>query len=464
MSSIHRRNRSSRFLFFIASALVAAALGVESPVIASELEETQARIVSAGLEDGFTAEWLEMLCDSIGPRLTGSPAMDAAIDFAVKTMREEGFDSVWTEPVMVPHWVRGDEWARLTAPVDEPLSILGLGGSVGTPPEGIEAEVMVVSGEEELDRRAKEAEGKIVVFNPEWQGYGSVVKYRGGGASMAARHGAVAALVRSATHISLNTPHTGVMTYMDDIPKIPAASITIEDAARMERLTRRGTTVKVRLMMEARNLGEREQPNVVGEIRGREFPEEIVVVGGHLDSWDAGTGAHDDGAGCAIAIGATRLIRKLELRPRRTIRVVLFVAEEQGGHGGRAYRAAHADEIEQHVAAVESDSGAFAPDGFTVRGSERVIEKLAAYAKPLAGIGADHVRAGWAGVDIDPIVDAGVPGIGHRVKGDLYFAYHHSPADTFDKVDLGDLARNVSAVSGLIWAIAEEGLEVEAGE
>ncbi|MCP4590272.1 MAG: M20/M25/M40 family metallo-hydrolase, partial [bacterium] len=244
---------------------------------------------------------------------------------------------VWTEPVMVPHWVRGKEWAKLTAPVEQDLIILGLGGSVGTPRRGIEAEVMVVSGEEDLNSRSEEANGKIVVFNPEWQGYGSVVKYRGGGASMAARHGAVAALVRSATNVSLNTPHTGVMQYEPGVAKIPTAAVTVEAAARMQRLTQRGTTIRVRLMMEAQNLGEREQANVIGEIRGRELPDEVVVVGGHLDSWDSGTGAHDDGGGCALTLAAARLVHHLDLRPRRTIRVVLFVAEEQGGHGGRAY-------------------------------------------------------------------------------------------------------------------------------
>ncbi|MCP4902543.1 MAG: M20/M25/M40 family metallo-hydrolase [bacterium] len=432
--------------------------------VSASHHETQKRIIAAGLEDGFAAEWLETLCDSIGPRLTGSPQMDSAIEFAVKTMRDEGFDKVWTEPVMVPHWVRGNEWAKLTSPVEEKLNISGLGGSVGTPRKGIEAEVLVVSGQEELDSRAAEVKGKIVVFNPEWEGYGPVVKYRGGGASMAARHGAVAALVRSATNVSLNTPHTGVMSYEEGVPKIPTASLTVEDAARMERLTDRGVPVRVRLMMEAENLGARRQFNVIGEIRGRELPDEIIVVGGHLDSWDVGTGAHDDGGGCALTLAAARLLHTLDLHPRRTIRVVLFVAEEQGGFGGRAYLEAHADELDRHVAALESDSGVFAPDGFSVRANEAVVERIATLAAPLKAIGADNVRKGWAGVDIGPIVDQGVPGIGHRCKNDKYFDYHHSPADTFEKVDPADLAGNVSAVAALIWAIAEDGLPRDGAE
>lgn len=442
-------------------AQVSAVLAEPSP---ETLEAVQARIVAAGLADPWTADWLETLCDSIGPRLSGSAGMDAAIEYAAQTMRDEGFDRVWTEPVLVPHWERGHEWARLTSPVSQELSISGLGGSIGTPPEGIEAEVLVVSGEEELERRATEAKGKIVLFFPEWKGYGSVVKYRGAGAVLAARHGAVAALVRSATNVSLGAPHTGIMEYAEDVPRIPAAAVTVEDAARMARLTRRGTVVKVHLMMEAKNHGEREQPNVIGELEGRELPDQILVVGGHLDSWDVGTGAHDDGAGCAIMLGATRLLHSLGLRPRRTVRVVLFNAEEQGGYGGRAYNEKHADELDRHVGAMESDSGAFAPDGFSVRADEAVLERIKAYAAALGSVGADDVREGWAGVDIGPIVEAGVPGIGHRVKGERYFDYHHSPADTFDKIVLEELNANVAAVAALIWAIAEEGLPETATE
>ncbi len=366
-------------LLVLPATLPAAAAGPAETSAAQDITAVQAKIVAAGLEDTFAAEWLEFLCDSIGPRLTGSDEMDAAAEYAVRTMRDAGFDAVWTEPVMVPQWVRGREWAKITAPVSESLGMTGLGGSVGTPPEGIEAEVLVVSGLEELETRASEAEGKIVLFYPDWEGYGSVVKYRGGGASMAARHGAVAALVRSATNVSLATPHTGVMSYEDDVPKIPAAAITVEDAARLHRLARRGVTVRVRLMMEAQNLEDREQANVIGELRGRELPDEIVVVGGHLDSWDVGTGAHDDGAGCAIMLGATQLLKKLDLRPRRTIRVVLFVAEEQGGIGGDAYRERHLDEFDRYVAALESDSGGFAPNGFSVRADASVVEQIAVH-------------------------------------------------------------------------------------
>jgi len=442
--------------FVLASAIPVAAQAQGPP--GESLASDQARIIAAGLKDSWAYDWLERLCDEIGPRLAGTSRMDAAIEYATTTMREAGFDKVWTEPVLVPHWERGQEWARLTAPFEQKLDILGLGASVGTPPEGIEAEVLVVSGDEELSRRSAEAKGKIVLFFPQWQGYGSVVKYRGAGASLAAKHGALAALVRSATNVSLGTPHTGIMRYEDDIPQIPAAAVTVEDAARMDRLTKRGVTVKVRLMMEAKNLDAREQSNVIAELAGRELPDEIVLVGGHLDSWDVGTGAHDDGTGCAIMLGAVHLLHSLGLRPRRTIRVVLFDSEEQGGYGGRAYKEEHLGELDDHVAALESDSGGFAPIGFSVHADDTVIDRVKAYAASLRAIGADGVEEGWAGVDIGPIVELGVPGIGHRVHGDHYFDVHHSPADTFDKVIPEELAANVAAAATLMWAIAEEGL------
>jgi len=369
-------------------------------------------------------------------------------------MREAGFDAVWTEPVLAPHWERGPEQAAITAPVRHQMKILGLGLSVATPPGGIEAEVLAVASYEELEARAAEAEGRIVVFNPKWEGYGSVSRYRTGGASAAARHGALAALVRSATGVSLGTPHTGVMLYAEDAPRIPSAALTVEDAALIARLSHRGR-VRVRLEMSPRDLGQVSQSTVIAELRGRERPEEIVLLGGHLDSWDVGTGAHDDGVGCAITLGAARLLKELGLRPRRTLRVVLFAAEEYGGHAGDAYLEAHRDELDRHVAALESDSGSFTPDGFSVKATPDVLERVARMARPLAVIGADNVREGWAGVDIGPVVEAGVPGIGHRVRGP-YFDVHHSPADTFDKVDPTHFRTNVAAVAALVWSLAED--------
>jgi carboxypeptidase Q len=415
-----------------------------------------ARIVTAGTEDSFACDWLQGLCDSVGARLAGSPGYEAAVAYAVRTATEAGFDRVWTEPFDGPCWVRGAEHARVLAPVEFELPILGIGMTVGTPAEGIEAEVLAVTDFAELEQRAAEAEGRIVLFNPPWGGYGESVQYRTKGAVEAARHGAVAVLVRSVTNHSLATLHTGMMSYADDVAQIPAACVTVEDAGRLQRLSKAGATIRVRMLMDHETPPACTQANVIAELRGRERPDEIVLIGGHLDSWDVGTGAHDDGAGCAITLAAAQLLAKLELRPRRTVRVVLFACEELGGHGGQAYASAHADEVSNHVAALESDSGSFAPRGFTVRSSDAVIARLGELAAPLSSIGAEAVSAGWAGVDIHPIVELGVPGIGHRTHHDAYFHYHHSPADTFDKIDPEDLARNVAAVAALTWLIAED--------
>ena len=422
----------------------------------ADWQTTATRIVDFALQDGYAYDKLGELCDTVGPRLAGSDGMRRAIAWAERTMNAAGFDSVWTEPVTVPHWVRGQEWARCTAPVAFDLVMTGLGLSDGTGPDGVEAEILAVRDFDELEARSDEAAGKIVLFNEPWDGYGKTVRYRVDGASAAARHGAVACLIRSVTGTSLATPHTGMMSYDEDAPRIPTAALSVEDAGRLYRMCQRGLAPRVHLYMEAQNLGETTDANVMGEIRGRERPEEIVLLGGHLDSWDVGTCAHDDGAGCAITLAAARLLKEMGLVPRRTLRVVLYTCEELGGYGGRAYQQAHQAELDQYVAALESDSGAFPPAGFTVRADSLVIERVAAYCAPLTTLGASDVRAGWSGVDIRPLTEDGVPGIGHRVHGERYFDYHHSPADTFDKIDPDDLARNVAAVAALIYAIAED--------
>lgn len=408
--------------------------------------------------DTATFAWraLADLCDLVGARPAGSPQMARAVEWAVGTLRAAGFDSVWTEPVTVPVWQRGREWARCTAPVAFDLRLLGLGLSDGTGPDGVEAEVLAVRSFEELERRGAEAAGRIVLFNMPWEGYGKTVQYRSRGAGAAARHGAVACLVRSVTPFSLATPHTGMMRYADDAPRIPAAAVTVEDAARLQRLADRGLRPRVRLYMEARNLGDGPCANVVADIRGARWPEQIVLLAAHLDSWDVGTCAHDDAAGCAMVMAAARELITGGARPARTVRVVLYTAEEIGVYGGRAYRDAHAHELDRHVVALESDSGAFAPRGFSVAGDSLAVERVRALAAPLAALGADAVSAGGSGADIGPLVERGVPGIGHRVEGDTYFHYHHSPADDLDKVDPALVVRNTRAIAGLVRALADD--------
>ncbi len=414
-------------------------------------------LIDSALVDPYAYDKLGELCDEVGHRLTASPGMKRAIAWSMQSMREAGFDSVWTEPVLVPHWTRGNEWARCIGPVEFDLSISGLGLSDGTGPDGLEAEILVVTDYDELDKRADEVEGKIVLFDMPWEGYGSVAKYRVGGASAAARHGAVAALVRSATDVSLGAPHTGMMRYADDTPRIPTAALTVEDAGRLRRLADKGLKPRVHLYMEAENHGETTSYNVLGDIRGREMPDEIVLVCGHLDSWDVGTGAQDDGAGVVLALAAARILLKQDLRPRRTVRVVHFTAEEYGAPGGKAYLEAHRSELDRHVLAIESDSGAFAPRGFSVSADSVVVADLVLVAAPLARVAPAEwsVKKGGSGADIGPIVREGVPGVGHRVDTTHYFDVHHSRADTFEKIDPDHLARNVAAIAGLIFTVAE---------
>ncbi len=435
------------------AAWVAAVIALAGPAVAARPAVPPAPADA----DTATFAWraLSDLCDLAGGRVAGSPGMARAVTWATTTLRAAGFDSVWTEPVTVPVWKRGREWGRCLAPFAFDLQLCALGLSDGTGPDGLEAEVLAVGSFDELEKRGEEARGRIVLFDAPWEDYGRTVQYRSRGASAAARHGAVACLIRSVTPFSLGTVHTGMMRYADNTPRIPAAALSPEDAARLHRLADRGLRPRVQLQLEARNLGDGPCANVVADIRGAVRPDEIVLLGAHLDSWDLAAGAHDDGAGCAMVMAAAREVLRGG-RPARTVRVVLYTAEEIGIYGGRAYRDAHRDEIDRHVVALESDSGAFAPEGFTVAGDSLAVARVARLAAPLAGLGAAAVTPGGSGADISPLVELGVPGIGHRVDGSTYFHYHHSTADHLDKVDPALLNRNVAALAGLARALADD--------
>ena len=319
------------------------------------------KLMTAATADQFAWDRVAELTDTYGQRISGSENLNRAIAWAAETMKKDGLENVHTERVMVPKWVRGVESLEITNPPHHIVPMIGLGGSVATPPDGIEAEVMVVANRDELTKRSAEAKGKIVLFNVPYTNYGETVAYRSGGATMAAQHGAVAALVRAVGPTGLRTPHTGGMNYADGVAKIPTAAIPAEDTMRIQRLANRGLKVRLRLKMEAHFEADVESFNVVGEIRGSEKPDEIVLVGGHFDSWDTGTGASDDGVGCVVTWEAARLMKKLNLRPKRTVRVVLFTNEENGMRGGNGYRDQHAAEAANHIMAFESDSGVFAP-------------------------------------------------------------------------------------------------------
>jgi carboxypeptidase Q len=436
--------------------------------IADRYRQAARRILDATLSGNEAYKKLEALCDDIGHRLSGSPQLERAVNWAADALRKDGQENVRLEPVMVTHWVRGEESLAMCEPRVQRLAMLGLGGSVGTPPEGITAPVISVRDEVELIALGKGAAGKIVLFDHPMQpydpergsGYGKAARYRTRGARMAAKYGAVACLVRSATARSLRSPHTGAMGYGDAENKIPAAAISIEDAAMISRLQARGLEVVVTLKMEARTLEPGRSANVIGELRGRTRPEEIVVIGGHIDSWDVRQGAHDDGGGCVMAMEAINVLRHLNMIPQRTIRVVLWTNEENGIAGGKQYAHDHRDELPNHVAAIESDSGAFRPIGYSLHceGQERqkiAEEQMREILSLLAPIGATEVTMGYGGPDIGPMGPAGVILLGHRVDTSQYFDYHHSRADTLDKVDPEELSQNVAVMATVAYILAD---------
>jgi len=426
-----------------------------APRIPAETRQAAERLIDAALADSAAFERLTELVDRFGARFSGTLALERAIDWILEEMAADGLENVHGEPVMVPRWVRGEESATLHHPRRRDLPMLGLGGSVGTPPAGVEAEVLVVGSFDELERRADEARGRIVLFDVPFTSYGETVRYRTRGAVAAARAGAVASLIRSVGPYSMQTPHTGGMGYEEGVDRIPHAAITVEDAGMLHRMQERGERIQVHLEMEARTLPDVPSRNVVAEIRGRESPDEVVVLGGHIDSWDVGQGAMDDGGGSVAAWEAVRLMKDLGLRPRRTVRVVLWTNEENGLRGATAYRDAHADALEDHVLAIESDSGVFDPLGFGFSGTDAAYAVVREVGRLLAPIGAGEVSRGGGGADIGPLMREGVPGMGLRVDGSRYFWYHHTDADTIDKLDARDVAECVAAMAVMAYVVAD---------
>jgi carboxypeptidase Q len=417
--------------------------------------DAASRLIGESMATTFAWDRLALLGDTFGHRLSGSDSLEKAIAWAAVAMRQDGLENVRTEPVKVPHWVRGRESLDIVEPYRSALAMLGLGNSVGTPPDGIEADVMVVRSLADFDAAGDRVKGKIVLFNVPFTTYGDTVTYRTSGPSRAAARGAVAMLVRAVGPPGLRTPHTGVLTYTEGEPRIPAASIATEDADRLQRMQNRGTKVRLRLKMEAKMLPDADSANVVAEIRGSERPDEVVVVGGHFDSWDVGTGSTDDGGGCVVTWEALRLMKKLNLRPRRTVRVVLFTNEENGLAGGRAYLARYRSQLANHVLMLESDSGVFRPTGFGFTGSmtaRAMMQQIATLLKP---IGADHIGPSGGGADIGPAVEAGsIPSMSLEVDGN-YFLIHHTEADTVDKIDPADMAKAAAAVAIVAYVVAD---------
>ena len=417
--------------------------------------EVADRLIAAATQDSFAYQRLAELTDRFGPRLNGSENLERAIDWMLDEMKRDGLDNVRGEPVMVPHWVRGNESIELVAPRSAKIAMLGLGGSVGTPPEGITAEVLVVSSFDELNARAAQARGRIVLFDVPFTTYGQTVRYRVNGAVAAARAGAVASMIRSVSSYSMRNPHTGTFSYDSTVPRIPHASISVEDAMMLHRMQKRGEKIVVRIRMEAKTLPDAPSRNAVAEIRGRENPDEIVVMGGHIDSWDVGTGAIDDAGGVVVAWDALRLMKKLKLQPRRTIRVVGWTDEETSQRGGKAYRDAHLNDVPKHVLAIESDGGVFRPLGFGFGGSDSAFAIVKDVGKLLERIGAGAITRGGGGADIGPITALGVPGMSLNTAGDRYFWFHHSDADTVDKLNPHEVALCVAAMAIMAYVVAD---------
>jgi len=431
-------------------------------------EKIANQIVTSGLGSGRAYSILNELTTTAGSRLSGSPGAARAVAWAQQTMEKLGFQNVHREAVMVPHWVRGpvEEAAVIRSSNDEmPLSVCALGGSIATPDEGITAGIVEVKSFDELRGIGEKARGKIVFFNrpfdrskySTFEAYGGAVNQRSQGAVEAARAGGVAALVRSMTGRIDDVPHTGAMGYNDSLPKVPSAAVSTVAANLLDSLLAADSAVRIRLKLSCRTLPDTESANVIGELRGSEHAEQVIVIGGHLDSWDKGRGAHDDGAGCSQSLEALRLLKDLGFVPKRTIRAVLFMNEENGLRGGKAY-AAKDRPREKHITAIETDAGGFTPRGFGVSSDSATFGKISRWAFLLKSIDADQISKGGGGSDISELARKGVPAIGLRVDGQRYFDYHHSDSDTIDKVNERELELGAISLAILSYVLAQEGL------
>lgn len=437
----------------------------EDEVIIKEIYET-------AYENPKGYQWLHKLCKEIGGRLSGSPEAQKAVEYTQAIMDSLNLDRVYLQDVMVPHWVRGESergyiynllgWVVDTTEV----SICAIGNSVGTGKEGIEAQVIEVQSFEELASYGREAiEGKIVFFNQamdstieSFAAYGKAGFQRVRGASEAAKYGAVGVIVRSLSTRIDDYPHTGTLRYTFNLPKLPAIAISTEDAELLSRLRAENPNLYFHMITNCEMLSDELSYNVIGEIKGSTYPNQIITVGGHLDSWDLGEGAHDDGTGVIQTLEVARIFKELGIQPKRTIRFVMFMNEENGLEGGRVYAQVAQQNGEYHIAALESDSGGFKPLGFSVdneRGKLPLIARWYPYFEPY---GLEFIKEGYGGADISPLKTQGTTVIGFRPESKDYFLYHHASTDTFDKVVQEDLQGGAAAMTALVYLLSEYGL------
>lgn len=439
----------------LASASPAAPADPGTTPVGERYGATAQRLIDAAMRDTDGLARLEYLCDRIGNRLSGSASLERAIEWSAAEMKKAGLENVQTPPVKVPKWVRGNESLVMLEPLHKPLWMIGYGMVPGTPPEGITAEVVIVSSPDNL-RDAPPVKGKIVLYNPNADGYKLATV---SGPAAAAAAGAAGVLIRSG--IPLQGPHTMALNWPPGATKIPTAALSVEDTDMIQRLVDSHTTVRVRLTMEAHQEPDADSHDVMGEIRGREKPEEVVVLGGHIDSWDIGQGAHDDGAGIMSALEAVLLVKKLGLQPRRTMRVVFWVNEENGGAGGRAYRALVGDQVRNHVAAIEDDNGAEKPTGFGFGGVQAqavfpgAFQRAVEIGELLKSVGADKIVSKGGGGDIRPLTADGVPGFAVRTVGTRYPEWHHSHGDSFENVSPHDFQLHIASLAVLSYVLAD---------
>lgn len=440
---------------------------------AQSSDETTIRtIYDEALARGKSYEMLEYLTTKIGSRLSGSPGAAASVEWTRHVMQNFGFDSVWLQPVMVPHWERGQkEVARVLnskkmGTVE--LTVCALGNSIGTGPDGVSAVVVEVKNFEDLKRLGeKNLKGKIVFFNrpmdpkqvQTFTAYSGAVDQRGSGASEAAKYGAIGVIVRSMGINPEDYPHTGSLRYAPNIAKIPAVAVSTKHADLLSRILKEDASVQLYFETHCMIFPDAPSFNVVGQINGSEYKDEIITVGGHLDSWDLGQGAHDDGAGCVQSIEVLRIFKTMGYKPKRTIRAVMFMNEENGLRGGTEYAAQGLKKKENHIAAVESDRGGFVPRGFTMTGNDVAKAKIRSWKNLFEPYGLTDFSQDGGGADISPLAPQGTTLIGFLPDSQRYFSYHHTAEDTFDKVDKRELELGAASMAAMIYLIDWHGLK-----
>jgi hypothetical protein len=420
------------------------------------------------LANGETYKMLEHLCLNIGPRLSGSAKAEEALNWSADMMRQFEFDSVYMQDVMVPNWKRGEAEVCRIEGQEDALAVLAIGGSVATSAEGITAEVVEVQSLDEVDELGEKVKGKIVFYNRAFDqksistggGYGGAVDQRVQGASRAAKYGAVAIVIRSVSSGFDDVPHTGTLSYADDAPRIPAAALGVKSADRLTNVLEADADAQLYLKMSCEWQDDAPSHNVIGELRGSEHPDKVILVGGHMDSWDVGHGAHDDGAGCMQSINVLQAMKRLGIQPKHTIRAVMFINEENGTAGGKKYaELAKANDKESHLVAIETDAGGFVPRGFGLSGSPGQLQKWRAWLPLFNPNVISYINNGGGGVDIRPLnEETGTPVAGLITDTQRMFDLHHSANDTFDKVNRRELELGTASLTALIYLIDKYGM------